>query len=46
MKIKVTDLEGKEVDMINCTSTTLPSVIEKVKEKYPPGKYHADLITY
>lgn len=46
MKIKITDLEGKEIDLINCTPTTLPNMIEKIKEKYPPGKYHANLISY
>ena len=46
MKIKVTDLEGKEIDLINCTPITILKVIEEVKEKYPPGKYHANLITY
>ena len=46
MKIIVTNLSGEEVDTINTSATTLQRDIEKVKEKYPIGQFHAKLQTY
>ncbi len=46
MRIIVTDLNGKEVDIINTNPITLEKQIEEVKEKYPKGKFHATLETY
>ena len=46
MKIIVTDLRGEQVDVINTSATTLQRDIERVKEKYPIGQFHAKLQTY
>lgn len=46
MRIIVTDLNGKQVDVINTYVTTLQRDIEIVKEKYPIGQFHAELQTY
>jgi len=46
MRIKVTNLEGKEVDSITTSPSTLERDIEKVKNMYPVGLFHAQLQTY
>ena len=46
MQIIVTDLSGEQVDVINTSATALQRDIERVKEKYPIGQFHAKLQTY
>lgn len=46
MQIIITDLSGEQVDTINTSITTLQRDIERVKEKYPIGQFHAKLQTY
>ena len=46
MQIIITDLSGEQVDTINTSATTLQRDIERVKEKYPIGQFHAKLQTY
>ena len=46
MRIIVTDLSGKRIDEITTEPYRLQSDVEKVKAKYPPGKFHASLETY
>ena len=46
MKIIITNLSGEQVDVINTSVTTLQRDIEKVKERYPIGQFHAKLQTY
>lgn len=46
MRIIITDLNGEQVDVVNTSADTLQRDIERVKEKYPIGQYHAKLQTY
>ena len=46
MQIIVTDLNDEQVDVINTSAITLQRDIERVKEKYPIGQFHAKLQTY
>lgn len=46
MRIIVTDLKGKEVEVIDTDALNLAKDIENVKKKYPPGKFHATLETF
>lgn len=46
MKIVVKDLNGEVVDTIDTTPMTLVNDVEKVKSKYPVGKFHTGLYTY
>ena len=43
MQIIVKNKDGKEIDAIPTSLSTLEEDIKEVKQKYPPGEYHADL---
>lgn len=46
MWIIIYTLDGEKIKSIPTSPETLDDDIEEMKQKYPPGQYHAKLQTY